>query len=138
MAERLEDLPGCGKQLVLLVDDDHAVRDMVTDVLRDAGYHVIDAASGEGALRRLERITRPAVLVTDVRLGAGMSGIELAAIVRKLWPMTGILLVSGDTLPDSQVAAAEFLAKPFTTDGILERVAAITPRMQPAFQPSLN
>lgn len=116
--------------LVMLVDDDNAVRDTAADVLRDAGYRVTKVASAEGALRRLERTTRPAVLVSDINLGQGMSGLELAATVHELWPAMGVLLVSGsDELVACEVAGEEFLAKPFSVDQLLERVASIAGRM---------
>jgi len=75
---------------------------------------------------RLERTRQPAILVTDINLGAGMNGLELAATVRRLWPTMGILLVSGDDealAPDT--ARETFLAKPFSAKQLLARVAAI-------------
>jgi CheY-like chemotaxis protein len=66
---------------------------------------VAEASSGEGALRRLERITPSAVLVSDIDLGPGMNGLKLAATVHELWPATGVLLVStgrGASIPSSR------------------------------------
>jgi len=116
-ALRLPAIAGRIRTLVIVVDDDESVRHVVADVLRDDGtYQVAELGSGEGALRRLERTTRPAVLVTDIHLGAGMSGLLLAETVHAVRPSTGILLLSGGHQPIVDPAAAnEFLAKPFST-----------------------
>ena len=124
--ERLEVGAEAAKLLVMVVDDDRWVRDSVVDLLRDDGYEVAEAPSGEGAVCRLERTRQPAVLVADINLGAGMNGLELAATVRRLWPTMGILLVSGDNEALATDAAREtFLAKPFTAKQLLARVAAM-------------
>ena len=124
MAERLA-RAAVTKPLVMVVDDDLSVRSAVAETLRDEGYSTAEASCGEGALRRLERTTRPVVLVTDVNLDAKMSGLELATAVQTLWPKTGILLISGDGEVTSEV-----LAKPFSGAQLLQRVAAIAVRMQ--------
>jgi CheY-like chemotaxis protein len=119
------------RALVMLVDDDDAVRGAVAETLREDGYKVVEATSGEGALRRLERISSPAVLVSDIGLGAGMSGLELADTVHHLWPSMGMLLVSGGDRPRTgQGVQEEFLAKPFSAAQLLGLVAAIAARVQ--------
>jgi CheY-like chemotaxis protein len=129
MIERRPNITGLLSICTMVVDDDDAVRGAIADALRDSGYRVAEASSGEGALRRLERIP-PAVLVSDVNLGPGMSGLELAATVHKLWPATGVLLVSAD--PGQFTGGEEFLSKPFSTDRFLKRVARIAERMRPS------
>lgn len=124
--EQLEVGEEPAKPLVMVVDDDRSVRDSVVDLLRDDGYEVAEAPNAEGAVCRLERTRQPAILVTDINLGAGMNGLELAATVRRLWPTMGILLVSGDDealAPDT--TRETFLAKPFSAKQLLARVAAI-------------
>ena len=124
---------------VILVDDDDMVRRVVAEALRENGYQVAEVATGEGALRRLERTAQPTILVADVNLGEGMSGLQLAAAVHQQWPMTGILMVSGDDAPlDAQALQYQFLAKPFTTNRLLWGVAGIAARMQRDCPPSLN
>jgi CheY-like chemotaxis protein len=131
VAERHSRVTPQAAALIVLVDDDDAVRGAVAETLRDDGYKVLEATSGEGALRRLERITCPAVLVSDIGLGDGMSGLELADTVHHLWPLMGTLLVSGgDGPPPGQGTHEEFLAKPFSTAQLLGRVATIAARMQ--------
>ncbi len=126
VAERLPDFVDWLRTAVMVVDDDDAVRGAVADALRDSGYKVVEASTGEGALRRLERRTPPVVLVSDIDLGPGMSGLELAATVHELWPTIGVLLVSGGA--GASAGGDEFLGKPFSTDRFIARVTAIAAR----------
>jgi CheY-like chemotaxis protein len=134
MANRFGRDAPAGSAQVMVVDDDISVRNSLADALRDDGYEVVEAASAEGALRRLERIRRPVVLVTDVNLGDGMSGLELAAEVQQLWPAVSILLISGDDeeLAAGQATTIAFLPKPMSTNRLLERVATMFTNMCPA------
>ncbi len=127
------------RTLVIVVDDNSAVRRVVADTLRDVGYLVAEVSSGEGALRHLERTTGPAVMVADINLGAGINGLQLAASVHELWPATGVLLISADDEMLAEHAAGdEILAKPFSTDRLLGRIAAMAARLKPASPVNLN
>ncbi len=125
--------------LVIVVDRDDAMRGTVANSLRDDGYRVADVASGEEALRRFERIARPSILITDIDLGAGMDGLQLAAWVRQLWPTTGVLLMGCDVdlLAGASVRDA-VLTKPFSTDRLVASVATIAARVSPSAGASLN
>lgn len=127
MVKRLNLGTGSIKASVMVVNGDGAVRGAIADALRDSGYHVVEACSGEGAWRRLDRTAAPAVLVSDTDIGPGMNGLELAATVCRLWPTTDVLLISADA--HQFVDGHEFLAKPFSTNCFLKAVAAIAARM---------
>jgi DNA-binding response OmpR family regulator len=78
-------------------------------------------------------------MVGDIYLGAGISGLQLAASVHELWPATGVLLISADDeMLTGHTAEDETLAKPFSTDRLLGRVAAIAARLKPSARFSLN
>jgi CheY-like chemotaxis protein len=127
------------RTLVIVVDDNNAARSAVANTLRDGGYQVAEVSSGEGALRRLERTTQPAVMVADINLGAGMSGLQLAASVHELWPATGVVLISADDdMLAAHAAEDEILAKPFSTDRLLGRVDAVAARLKPSAPFNLN
>jgi two-component system cell cycle sensor histidine kinase/response regulator CckA len=115
--------------LVLLVEDEVAVRELLTETLQQSGFDVIAAESAEDAL------SGPAdhaidVLVADVDL-PGMSGPALAAELRKRAPRLGVILMSGfggDVMPD---AVAEhdrltLLRKPFPSAVLIARVREMT------------
>jgi CheY-like chemotaxis protein len=123
MAERFSSHPTHDQPLVIVVDDDIAVGGAVADTLRDEGYDVVEATSGEGALRRLERVRHPTILVTDLNLGQGMTGLELAAAVRAISPTTGLLVMSADHLDGDDTLLDARLQKPFSVEQL---IAAVT------------
>ncbi len=109
---------------VLLVDDEELVRLSTADMLADLGYDVVEAASGEQALRVLNE-TPIDLLVTD-HLMPGMTGVDLAQEVRRRSPQMPVLLVSGFAEVCGLDAALPRLVKPFRKDelaAIIERVS---------------
>ena len=129
---------------VIVVDDDETVRGAIADALRDGNYQVAEVASAEGALQHLEHVDRPVIMISDINLGAGMTGLQLAAIVRQLRPEAGVLLMSGDEEPlagnpqGDGILGHEILAKPFSTDRLLGRVARIALRLTASGMATLN
>ena len=98
--------------VALLVDDEELVRMSTADMLADLGYVVVEAGSGEEALRLLDAGQRCDVLVTD-HLMPGMSGTELAHALRARRPGVPILVVSGYTEVESIAPDLPRLIKPF-------------------------
>jgi len=66
---------------VLVVEDEHLVRDMIVQELMLSGFEVLEAASAEDALALLPKFERIDLLFTDIRL-PGLNGWELAAQFR--------------------------------------------------------
>jgi DNA-binding response OmpR family regulator len=82
---------------VLLVEDNHLLREMIAYDMYDAGLDVRDFPCAETALSALGGSTAPpAVVVTDVQLGPGMNGLSLAAELRRRWPEANILVMTGE------------------------------------------
>lgn len=98
--------------VALLVDDEDLVRASTSYMLADLGYCVIEAASGEEAMRLLEAGEPFDLLVTD-HLMPGISGTDLARVVRESRPGTAILLVSGYAELEGIDPDLPRLAKPF-------------------------
>jgi PAS domain S-box-containing protein len=109
-AEPPEPLPARG--VVLLVDDEELVRASTSYMLADLGYRVIEAASGEEALQLLDAGQAFDLLVTD-HLMPGISGTDLARVVRTSRPGTAVLLVSGYAELAGLDPDLPRLAKPF-------------------------
>ena len=113
-------------QRVLVVEDQTELRDVIVEVLSDAGYQV----SSQDAATLLDRVddTVPCdLLVTDVVM-PGVSGLQLATAVTDAWPGTRVLFVSGftgGTLASRGLGGADrrLLAKPFTSAELLDAVA---------------
>jgi PAS domain S-box-containing protein len=107
----------------LLVDDEELVRMSTSDMLSDLGYAVIEAASGEEAIRIIEAGTQFDLLVTD-HLMPGMTGTDLIQAVRSVKPGTPVLLVSGYAENAAIEPGIPRLTKPFRKD---ELASSLTP-----------
>jgi CheY-like chemotaxis protein len=79
---------------VLAVDDEPMMTKAVVRMLKPSGHVVTVAASGEEALEKLSAQTFD-VVVSDMGMGAGMNGWELADAVRRRWPGVRFLLATG-------------------------------------------
>ncbi|MBV8186750.1 MAG: response regulator [Alphaproteobacteria bacterium] len=107
-----------GRGCVLIVDDVLLVRMWIADFLRGRGFEVIEAASGEDAVRVLEAGCAVDVVVSDLYMpGAEMDGVALAHWVHDQRPELKIVLASGVTRnlqPDDQaICACPLLPKPY-------------------------
>jgi CheY-like chemotaxis protein len=85
------------EQTILVVDDDHEVREVALAVLEAAGYRVVAAASGDDAYGLLlaQPDLRVDVLFTDVVMPGRLDGIDLASAARSLRPGLPVLYASG-------------------------------------------
>jgi len=103
-------------ETVLVVEDDSEVLSIAVASLRSLGYRVISAGDAKGALQKLEDDPSIALLFSDVMLGPGMSGTELAQVARQRRPDLAVLLTSGYDNPMADSAtdpAPEMLRKPY-------------------------
>jgi len=117
---------------LLLVEDEAAVRRLMTRMLERSGYETIVAADGEEALARAEEASID-LLVTDVVM-PGLDGPGLARRLRERMPELPVLFLSGyprDFHPADANAADAFLAKPFDQHELLEAVERQLDSRQP-------
>lgn len=84
-------------ELILLVEDDDALRSYTSQILAELGYHVIQAADGRAALEILAERDDADLLFTDVVMPGGMNGRELADQARQLRPGLRVLFTTGYT-----------------------------------------
>jgi signal transduction histidine kinase/CheY-like chemotaxis protein len=118
-----------GKETVLVVEDEAEVRSIAVAFLNSLGYSTCEAPDGEQGLRLLQERTDVTLLFTDVILGSGMDGHELARAAQRLRPSLGVLLTSGYEHP---VAASEpggakplpLLRKPYRREQLAAAVRA--------------
>ena len=121
--------PERGSGVVLLVEDDPAVREFTRRTLETAGWTVFAAAAAEEAIAASRNWKSSIeVLLTDIVM-PGMHGDALAVELRKTRPDIGIILMSGYTDhrlgSDTALGVVEFLNKPFTIDVLLAIVAQV-------------
>jgi signal transduction histidine kinase/ActR/RegA family two-component response regulator len=108
-----------GKEIILVVEDEEALRELLREVLEGQGYHVLEAASGVEALRVWEAQGRKVdLLLSDIIMPEGMSGRELAGKLQEADPRLPVILTSGysqdmierDTALDERI---KFFSKPY-------------------------
>ncbi len=122
--------PVGGSETLLLVEDEEAVRRLLSRQLEALGYHVLSAGSAEEATRVWERNRhRVRLLVTDVIM-PGRSGPQLASDLLVSAPELKVLYVSGYT--NSSIAergvlapGTEFLQKPFEADALARKIRQV-------------
>ena len=126
---------------ILIVEDDDLVRAFSTAALRDAGYTVVEAATGPDGLNGLRLNPDVALLFTDIVLKGPMNGRELAdpgrrscARTCRSCSTTGYTkeaIHQGDSEPGADqgdgrlVDGATFIAKPFTTAALTTKIAGL-------------
>jgi CheY-like chemotaxis protein len=124
---------GRGRGTLLVVEDQQQVRQLATRVLAGCGYRVLEAESGEEALQ-LAAVHAGGIdlLLTDVIM-PGMSGKELAERLAEARPEMRVLFMSGYT--ENVIlhrgvldAGVEYLAKPFTPETLVSKVAEVLAR----------
>jgi CheY-like chemotaxis protein len=124
---------------VLVAEDEPAIRTLVGRMLAARGFRVLSGEDGIAALQALEDAAElPALLVTDIVMPR-MGGVELAREVRRRHPGLPVLFMSGYTssavLPDEDLRDAAFIAKPFSTDDLMRRVAELLEAPAPSAAP---
>jgi CheY-like chemotaxis protein len=77
--------------VLLIVEDDHAMRSLLCDELWDLGYRIIEAADGDEALQRIEE-SSPDLILTDLRMVAG--GLDYVMRLRTMAPACPIILMT--------------------------------------------
>jgi DNA-binding response OmpR family regulator len=121
-------------QLLFLVEDEKLVREMLEIAFTEAGFEVLLASSGEQALAELEiDATRFKALITDIKLGAGPDGWDIAHRARELVPTTPVVYMSGDSGHDwasKGVPKSILIPKPFAPAQIITAVATLVNEAQ--------
>ena len=121
-------------QRVWVVDDDRAVRYVLSEALRDAGYRVQSWDSARAALDALETEAAPALVFTDVRM-PGLDGLGFLDLLKKRRPQLPVIVMSAYTDVASTAGAFrggahEFLSKPFDLDEAVALAARALPQTE--------
>ncbi len=119
--------PNSGAAVVLVVDDDPGVLATTAAILKDIGYSVLQAESGDAALESLENNLSIDLLLTDVVMNP-MSGPELAGHVERLYPQLPIIFFSGYAgstgLTADGTGRRRLVRKPFTPGELRRQIEA--------------
>lgn len=115
------------KPVVLVVEDNNAVREIAAAMIEEMGFETIVASNGPEGLAIIRERDDLALVLSDVIMAGGMNGPELAAKALKLRPDLRVLFMSGyapgsvrqmQDLPDT----IDFVNKPFTRNDLTEKV----------------
>ncbi len=111
-----------GQKHLLIVDDEHALREAIAERLADHGFVVEQATSGEEALQRLSDFAFD-ILITDLRL-PGIDGARVIEAALERYPEIIAIVITGygtvkDAVEAIKQGAADFITKPFQFDALL-------------------
>lgn len=100
---------------VLLVEDDAEVAEMLGEVLESLGHTVSHAGSGAAALAAIAKGPLPDVVITDMIMPGGISGLDLVRALRASSPGLPVVLATGhdDRAAEFRAAGLPVLQKPF-------------------------
>lgn len=111
---------------ILVVEDQHRVREVLALLLVSLGHEVIESPSGADALTRLGCSESVDVVLTDLMM-PGVQGWDLARTIRQRWPSLRIGFISGDPIGLMRHAGeADFvLPKPVRREMLAERLESL-------------
>jgi signal transduction histidine kinase/HAMP domain-containing protein/ActR/RegA family two-component response regulator len=132
-----------GTETIFIVEDEVVLREMTRAILEDCGYRLLEASSGKEALdmwsRSRERID---LLLTDMVMPEGVSGVELAGRLLAQQPQLKVIFTSGYTgqnISEDLLANfnnARFLQKPYAHDTLAKIVRDTLDGISPTYKPS--
>jgi two-component system NtrC family sensor kinase len=120
-------VPHPQRRTVLVVEDNLPVAEVCKSYLDHLGYEVEFASSPRDALGFLQGANHIDVVLSDILMPGGMSGLDFARKVRKLYPSLPIVLMTGFSASAKEVAHDGFpvLRKPFDLPALRSELAAI-------------
>jgi CheY-like chemotaxis protein len=129
-ASRLTAAPLVLSGRILVVEDEADVARVTIEVLRDIGYPAVEAKDGRAALSLIEQDPTIGLVLSDVVMPGGMSGLELARILRKQRPGLPVVLATGYTQWGSRVIDEDFtlIAKPYHREALAAAIRAALER----------
>jgi CheY-like chemotaxis protein len=117
---------------ILLVDDDALISMATSEMLKDLGHRVIEAASGSTAIEILGAGAAVDLVITDQAM-PGMTGTELAAEIRAAWPDLPVIIATGYAeLPEDRDRRLPRLDKPYGQDDLAAAINRLVGARTPA------
>lgn len=114
---------------VLLAEDEVLIRMLLEEELTEAGFQVVPAADGKQAEAALEaEAARVRAIVTDIRLGRGPSGWDIARRAREQEPSVAVVYVSGDSVHEwaaKGVPNSVMVSKPFVPVQVITALSTL-------------
>jgi CheY-like chemotaxis protein len=113
--------------VVLIVEDEPLLRELIVELVEDAGFVALEAGDAEEAVALLEARSDIAVLFTDIDMPGSMDGLKLAHAVHDRWPPIRILIASGLVRPKpcDLPSNSVFLGKPYRGEAVIARLRSL-------------
>jgi PAS domain S-box-containing protein len=120
-------VPSRHGEVVLVVDDESAIRMLIAEVLAELGYSTIEAPDGPAGMRVLQSPARIDLLITDVGLPNGFNGRQVADAARELRPDLKVLFITGYAKNavighGNLERGMQVMFKPFDVDGLARKI----------------
>jgi DNA-binding response OmpR family regulator len=116
-------------QSLLLVEDEPLLRIETEDLLREQGFDVLTSATGRDGIAELERgAGRFCAVVTDVQLGSGPNGWDVAHRARELEPTMPVVYLTADSADEwaaNGVPGSILITKPFVPSQLIVAIAGL-------------
>ncbi len=121
------------KAKILVVDDERAIRDLLSDAVRHAGFEVLSASNGDEALS-LIREKDIHIAICDIRM-PGMNGIDLLQKIRDISPETIVVMITAyasvETAVDAlRYGAFDYILKPLIDEDVIAKIMRIDQYLQ--------
>ncbi len=127
-------MPGTDHGTIVVVEDDVNIADLLDMYLRQAGFRVIQAGTGEAGITAIER-ERPKLVLLDVGLPGQLDGLDVCRAVRSKNDVPILFLTARDSEIDRvlglEMGADDYITKPFSPRELVARVKAVLRRMEP-------
>nr|WP_182593214.1 response regulator [Methylobacterium fujisawaense] len=108
------------RNAILVIEDEPVMRLMAVDLVEDAGFEALEAFDAEEAVRLMEARPDIVLVFSDIDLGIGMAGLDLAHAIRDRWPPVEIIMTSGKIQPEpgDLPERGRFFEKPYRRDEV--------------------
>jgi DNA-binding NtrC family response regulator len=113
---------------LLLVEDEPLIRTALADALAEGGFALLESDSAADAIGKIDATPGIAGIITDIRLGTGPSGWELARHARAVNAHIAVVYMSGDSATDwaaEGVPNSVMVQKPFANAQVITAIAAL-------------
>jgi PAS domain S-box-containing protein len=128
-APRVEASVAPGRERILVVEDDEALREYSTDILKELGYTVVPAADAAEALRQLDKAAFD-LLFTDIVMPGGVNGRQLADLATSRQPALKVLFTTGYSrdaiMQEGRLEPGlQMIGKPFAYDELAAKIRTV-------------
>jgi cyclic di-GMP phosphodiesterase len=116
---------------ILVIDDEPKMLDLIYTILKQYGFDVYTASDGERGIELFKK-ENPSIILTDIHMPE-ITGIEILKIIKKISPITQVIVFSGvgttsDVIEALRLGASDYLVKPFNIDLLIHTVSRCVER----------